>query len=173
MSPAGRGWRIATPEEAAAPLTRLGGRPSWSGEPRWPVFGGSALEFIGQFTHGDALILAFLSFDEDAGSAVAEGGGNAALVEPGGEVPGWVTTEPIEDGPAALGAEVLVPDGWSPGTAPTWVQRDDTPPNAPVFVAQLASFPDRDGMITFGDGGVAYLFASADGTRARLLWQTA
>jgi hypothetical protein len=141
--------------------------------PRWPVFGGGPLEFIGQFAVGPRLLLAFMSFDEDAESWLAAGGGNAAFFEPGGEFPAWVIARPTDIGPAALGDEVLVPLDWTLGGKPEWIQQDQTPSEAPVFVAQLSSFPDAGGMITFGDGGVAYIFASEDGTHARLLWQTA
>ncbi|WP_422773322.1 hypothetical protein ACN28C_10590 [Plantactinospora sp. WMMC1484] len=167
-----RGWRPATPAEAVAPITRLGGRPCWSGAPRWPAHRGEPLEFVGQFAVQERLVLVFMSYAEDAESWPAEGGANAALVEPDGAVPEWVSVTADPDGPVALGTEVLVPAGWTPGTHPVWVQYDQTPAAAPIFVAQLASFPDERGMITFGDGGVAYVFRSADWSRARLLWQT-
>ena len=62
-------------------------------------------------------------------------------------------------GPLAIGGE------------PRWLQYDQTPAAAPVFVCQFDSFPDPQGWISFGDGGWAYLFMSDDRTVARFLWQ--
>jgi hypothetical protein len=170
---AGPRWRAATPDEAATRVTRLGGAPSWSGPPRWPHFQERPLEFLGQIVLDAAAVLLFMSFEDDTQSWLAEGGGNAAIVDPAGEIPDWVSERPLTDGPIALGNLALVPEApLSLGGRPRWLQRDQTPVGAPVFVTELASFPDPLGMITFGDGGVAYLFVSPNRSRARMLWQT-
>lgn len=166
-------WVPATPEDARGRTTRLGGQPPWDGNPRWPHRNGEAIPFLGQFAVDERLVLVFCSPDPDARAWKAEGGGNAALVEPNGPTPPWITAQPQAEGPAMLPDLVLVPaEPLALGGEPEWLQNEDTPRSAPHFVLELDSFPDPDGWITFGDGGTAYLFSSQDGDVVRFLWQT-
>jgi hypothetical protein len=166
-------WILATPEQARDRITRLGGQPSWTGTPRWPQWNDEAIPFLGQFAVGERLVLVFCSPEPDAEAWKAEGGGNAALVEPDGPTPPWVSTREQAEGPVMLPNLALLPaEPLELGAAPDWLQNDDTPEAATRFILELDSFPDPDGWITFGDGGTAFLFSSQDGDVARFLWQS-
>jgi hypothetical protein len=171
--PASTFWRPAGAADASARITRLGGQPSWSGVPRWPLFRGEPLPFLGQVVLPTGeVVLIFMSSGEDSDDWRAEGGGNAALVEPGGGLPEWITARPVASGPTTLPNGVLVPpEPLVIGGEPEWLQHDETPAAAPVFVCQFDGFPEPDGWIAFGDGGSAYLFVSEDRMVARFLWQ--
>jgi hypothetical protein len=171
------GWTPGRRDQYAAPITRLGGRPSWHGHARWPWWRGRPLPFLGQFAVDDALVLVWMSVDPDAESWKAEGGGNVAIVQPDGELPDWVRWRWHRIGPTVLRHGVLVPDAATTRAVepaePDWVQFDETPAAAARFVCQLGPPIDDRGVVDFGAGGEAYVFVSPDLRSARFLWQTA
>ncbi|MEV0389432.1 hypothetical protein [Nonomuraea sp. NPDC050643] len=163
-------WRPAAADERDAAVTRIGGQPSWTRTPRWPV-GGDLLPFWGQFRHDDLLILVFVSPD-DVLWWRAEEGGNAAIVEPVGEYPHWVRPRALHAGPQVLPSDVLVPVDPLTTGEPHWIQHDDTPPSAPEFVAEVRAEWDLRAWPPADDLGYMYLFVSADRRRARVLFQS-
>jgi hypothetical protein len=165
-------WRTATTNERTAAVTRLGGQPSWSATPRWPLFDGEPLPFLGQIRVDQGLILLFLSLNPDSMSWEPEDGGNAAFIEPDGEFPSWTTPADRDKGPVLL-PEILVPDdSLVIGGEPDWIQQDETPAAATQFVCTLRGMPDLLGHLEIGDAGNAYVFLSSTGHRARILWQS-
>ncbi len=167
-------WRSADPTEADAPITRLGGQPSWTGTPRWPTYQGQPLPFLGQIAFLEGrIVLVFMSDDPDTAPWQPSDGGNAAIIEPNGDLPPWVTPDARSTGPTALPGNPLVPDQpLQLHGQPDWLQYDETPDDTAQFLYQLDSFIDPDGYLTFGDGGTAYLFVSPDHRQARILWQS-
>ena len=167
---------------APEPVTKLGGQPDWLDVPQWPLSAslGRPMMFIGQFRVDDSR-MAYVFMTDGAGDYVdgtwePEGGENAVIVQPGGEVPAFVTVRAAGKGPGHPGTdhfpvEEPVEDGRRPwqflGGTPRWLQGDETPGDGWRLLAQLT---DGHGY-NFGDAGIAYVFVSPDGTRGRFLWQ--
>ena len=58
------------------------------------------------------------------------------------------------------------------GGEPAWLQADETPADGPWrFLMQIDSLCP-DWFLNLGDAGMAYVFLSPDGLRARMLWQS-
>ncbi len=166
-------WRSAQQSDDTDAGTRLGGRPSWSGPPRWPSKDGQVLPFLGQIQFDGKRLLIFMSEDPFDDPWMAEGGANAVIVEPDGEFPPWVEPTSSTDGPCWHPDSMWVPDPpLEVGGQPEWMQQDETPEAAPEFVCRLRSLPDLDGILSFGADGDAYLFISEDRRTARILWQS-
>ncbi|WP_430790279.1 hypothetical protein [Actinoplanes sp. G11-F43] len=117
---------------------------------------------------------------DDDGDAVddtfePEGGENAVIIQPDGRVPSFVVVRRQRTGPAFtedhLPVDVEPAGAGTPweflGGEPVWLQDPAPPGPGWRLVGQLT---DRLGH-NFGDGGVAYVFVSPDGTEGRFLWQ--
>ncbi|MBM2623170.1 hypothetical protein JIG36_47505 [Actinoplanes sp. LDG1-06] len=189
-----------------APVTKLGGEPTWLQEPQWPLSRSRKrpMPFIGQFRLDDGadeprLAYVFMSdlfiFDMEDEEAAGEdmdddedeidyaiddtfapdGGENAVIIQPGGLVPPFVMVQGQRTGPSFTEDHLPVDDeptgDDSPweflGGEPVWLQGPDSPGPGWRLVGQLT---DRLGH-NFGDGGIAYVFVSPDGTEGRFLWQ--
>ena len=162
-------WRPATPEEAVSPVTRIGGYPTFLSRARWPVCEGRQIPFWGQIATEQEIILVFLG---DLFSYEPENGDNAALVEPLGEVPAWVDTVPLRQGPSVSTATLVPTSGLVLGGRPRWLQQDDTPAAAPCFVCQIDTERELSDWPPLDNFGWMYLFTSPDRRQARVLWQS-
>ncbi|WP_229074375.1 hypothetical protein [Actinoplanes sp. DH11] len=109
------------------------------------------------------------------GTSEPDGGENAVIIQPGGRVPSFVDVQGQRAGSAFtedhLPVDVASDEGDMPleflGGDPVWLQSPEPPGPDWQLVGQLS---DRLGH-NFGDGGVAYIFVSADGAEGRFLWQ--
>lgn len=165
-----------------APVTKLGGQPTWLAAPSWPLSRetGQPMAFVGQFRLPGRLAYLFMTSEEDFvdGTYEPEGGENAFFCQPG-PLPSFVRFAPLAVGPTHSSLEHTISTGgaaedpddvWSRvGGEPNWLQGPEVPSAAPEFVAQL----DSCGVpfeINFGDAGVGYAFVSPSG-EGRFLWQ--
>jgi hypothetical protein len=166
-------WRDAQRHEASAAITRIGGQPTWLHTPRWPVYRGRPLAFFGQLRFADRLVLTFLSPDEAAMSYESEGGGNAAIIQPGGDYPDWVRGADLAIGPRILATDVVVPAAdFEMEQRPRWIQGDETPAIAPRLICQIAAEVDLAAWPPADNFGYMYFFRSDDWRHARMLWQS-
>jgi hypothetical protein len=167
-----------------APVTKLGGQPVWLQAPQWPLSAsvGEPMTFIGQFRldEPDQVRVAYLfmteGYDVDT-TWDSEGGENAVIVQPGGEIPSFVTVRELPAGPSWPERDHLPTPEEKPaddalscdfiGGEPEWLQFAEPPGPDWRFVAQLT---DQLGY-NFGDAGIGYLFVSPSGSEGRFLWQ--
>ncbi|GFJ82612.1 hypothetical protein [Phytohabitans houttuyneae] len=169
---------------AGEAVTKMGGQPRWLEDPQWPLSAslGEPMQFIGQFRidgGGEArLAYVFMTDGDDYvdGTWEPDGGENAVIVQPGGQVPPFVTVRAQAEGPAWPAADHLPVDfvvdaGREPwqflGGEPRWLQGEETPGPGWRFVAQLTDSFGHN----FGDAGIGYVFVSPDGDEGRFLWQ--
>ena len=170
------------------PVLKLGGQPVWLAAPQWPqsLEFDEPMTFIGQFPVPGGL--AYLFMTRAAGYAPyanePEGGENAVVVQPHGRLqqlrrtihddPAPQVVLASAEGPAIAADHRLVqvePGGFQfVDGEPEWLQGDETPGPGYWLVAQLDAglLPFE---VNFGDGGVGYVFLSADGQEGRFLWQ--
>ncbi|MEU4219600.1 hypothetical protein [Actinoplanes sp. NPDC026623] len=173
------------------PVLKLGGQPVWLAAPQWPISleYDEPMTFIGQFPVRGGLAYLFMTRADDYApyAAEPEGGENAVIVQPDGRLqllrrtvhddPAPQRVADQADGPTVGPDHRLIqvpPEGegelqFADGE-PLWLQGDETPGDGYGLVAQLAPelLPFK---VNFGDGGVGYVFLSADGREGRFLWQ--
>lgn len=169
------------------PVTKLGGFPTWTGTPCWPVSAsvGRPMPFIGQVqlpAIGAApprLTHLFLAEDDEEDiedTWEPDSGENALVCQPGRLAP-FLTTEPLAEGPV-YGSDVavtLVPEaaderpGSFVGGTPVWLQADETP-HGFSFVFQLDS-TELPFTVNFGGDGIGYAFVDLATGEGRFLWQ--
>jgi hypothetical protein len=178
-----------SPSPITEPVTKLGGFPTWTDTPAWPLSAslGKPMPFIGQVqlpAIGSAparLSHLFLAQDDEEDiedTWEPDAGENALICQPGRLAP-FLTTEPRTEGPIYVSdiAVTLVPvaadeqPGSFIGGAPMWLQADETPAGF-TFVFQLDStqlpFP-----VNFGGDGIGYAFVDLATGEGRFLWQSA
>jgi Domain of unknown function (DUF1963) len=182
------------------PVTKLGGQPTWLGDPQWPLSAelGTPMRFLGQFLlSGEQTRLAYLFLtDDEEGSLetfVPDSGENALIIQPDGRIPGFLRVDDRREGPSLLAldegghgtceveltVELVPPDvgdssdlgSWI-GGKPHFIQYDEYPEGEGWrFLFQLDS-ANQAFSVNFGDSGVGYGFVSADCREGRFLWQS-
>jgi hypothetical protein len=169
------------------PVTKLGGFPTWTDTPTWPLSAsvGGPMPFIGQVqlpAIGEAparLTHLFLAEDDEEDiedTWEPDAGENALVCQPGRLAP-FLTTEQLAEGPV-YGSDVAVtlvpvadderPSSFVGGT-PVWLQADETPAGF-TFVFQLDS-TELPFSVNFGGDGIGYAFVDLATGEGRFLWQ--
>lgn len=178
------------PTASSTIKTKFGGQPDWIGQPQWPISAelGKPMRFICQVHLGDVFPehtgkLAYIFMTEEDeyadGTWEPDGGENAVIVQPQGEVD--VPVEPLETGPSREEFDIAIVEkeidedsleGCRIGGEPEFMQVEECPgPKGEWrYFIQLdsCSLPFE---INFGDAGIAYAFINNTASKGKFLWQ--
>lgn len=132
----------------------------------YPHVDGKPLPYFGCFTTEDGMNGMVFLDDEANESWSPEGAANAVLLE-GGEAPGWVTFQEVDEEDAIVVLDDEVELEFDP--EPHWIQGDETPEGFD-FLFEVPSNTSPD--LNIGDGyGTAYVFVR-NNTEGRIVWQS-
>lgn len=178
------------PDSSTLAKTKFGGQPDWIEQPQWPISAelGKPMRFICQVHLGDVfpeqegkLAYIFMTEEEDYvdGTWEPDGGENAVVVQPNGEVD--VPVKALETGPSREEFGVVIVEkeveddsleGCRIGGDPNFMQGEEYPGSKHdwLYFIQLdsCSIPFE---INFGDAGIGYAFINNAASKGKFLWQ--